>query len=363
MPPASTPPVAFRLRRPYSNDDEFLVGDGHAIFRSGMVLIGAGPRPAGLIVRFELALRDGATLFRGEGKVVVHRAEPEGGKPQGLEIRFTRLDARGKALVDRLIRSREPSLGESDAPPESVSFEVFSGPPSIIPPLHVPPDLIAPASTAHTFELATPLTPPSTSAPSQTGASLEPSAPLPLATSHAFELATPLTPPLALGPLEPLEPLENLAVALPPAEAIAAGRTPSISPPDATPDGTISPFDPGVSEPSLALEGADATVIAAAVEAVPEETTGAGETRTDAPDRAVDPSAPEPELAQESAAPPPPVVAVVTAATGTDGAAAGEAREGLARLRQRTLQEIHMEAAEREAHLQRLRARSAPGRG
>lgn len=144
--------MAFRLRRPYATEDEFLSGDGAAISRSGMVLVGAGVRPVGLIVRFEIALRDGNALFRGEGKVVGHRATDEGGKPPGLEIRFTRLDARGKGLVDRVLREREAHV------PDLVN-------PGSIPPLSIPtsmpaasiPELLVPALDTDSTQIAPPV--------------------------------------------------------------------------------------------------------------------------------------------------------------------------------------------------------------
>lgn len=116
VPPPAAPPPAFRLKRPYASEDEFAEGDGHALSKGGMVLVGAGPRPSGLIVRFEVALRDGVALFRGEGKVVQHRLVADAGGPAGLEIRFTRLDARGKSIVDRVLRARAEALSPSPPP-------------------------------------------------------------------------------------------------------------------------------------------------------------------------------------------------------------------------------------------------------
>lgn len=136
-------PVAFRLRRPYNTEEEFLAGDGHAISRTGMILIGAGPRPSGLIVRFEVALRDGSVIFRGEGKVVVHRAAAQDGRAAGLEIRFSRLDVRGKALVDRVTKGRDPEPPRSPSqgpPPGSMppSASLSASSPASIPPLSMP---------------------------------------------------------------------------------------------------------------------------------------------------------------------------------------------------------------------------------
>ncbi len=109
-------PVAFRLRRPYDSEDEFVAGDGPCIDKGGMTLVGAGPRPSGLVVRFEVALRDGAPLFRGEARVLQHRAMGDGERPAGLEIRFTKLDVQGKAIVGRVLRERAAAFSPSPAP-------------------------------------------------------------------------------------------------------------------------------------------------------------------------------------------------------------------------------------------------------
>ncbi|MCS6898612.1 MAG: hypothetical protein RMJ98_02430 [Myxococcales bacterium] len=147
------PPVAFRLRRPYTNEEEFLAHEGEVVSRTGMTLVGAAYRPSGVIVRFEVALWDGTPLFRGEGKVQGHRTAAEGGKLPGLDIRFLRLDARGKSLIDRILRSRQgrPSGEVPDRlatpipsllPPASVSLPPAS--PSSAPVLLAEPTVPAP---------------------------------------------------------------------------------------------------------------------------------------------------------------------------------------------------------------------------
>jgi hypothetical protein len=105
----SSTSVAFRLKRPYASEDELVAGDAHGIRKSGMLLFGAAPRPVGLIVRFEVALRDGTPVFRGEGKVVAYHpaAPPPSDQPAALQVKFTRLDPRGKAIVDRAVSQNE----------------------------------------------------------------------------------------------------------------------------------------------------------------------------------------------------------------------------------------------------------------
>ena len=169
IPPASTP-VAFRLRRPYASEDEFIAGEGAAVSRTGMTLVGAAYRPSGVIVRFEIALWDGSPLFRGEGKVQGHRAAAEEGKLPGLDIRFSRLDARGKSLVDRILQGREaprsaevpellaPVIPSLSIPPPAPS-SIESPPPTSLPPASLLPVSLPPASLVETTD-ATELAPP-----------------------------------------------------------------------------------------------------------------------------------------------------------------------------------------------------------
>ncbi len=98
-------PIGMRIPRPYATEEEFIQGDGLAIGRMGMILIGAPARPPGIVVRFELLLKGGEPVFRGEGKVVAHRVHANG--RQGLEVRFTRLDKHSKALVEKVLALRK----------------------------------------------------------------------------------------------------------------------------------------------------------------------------------------------------------------------------------------------------------------
>ncbi|HSQ62010.1 MAG TPA: hypothetical protein VLM85_02305 [Polyangiaceae bacterium] len=107
------PPVAIRITRPYQTEDEFLRHERDTISRTGVTLVGAQRRPDGAVLRFEVALASGVPLLRGEGRVVGYR-EPAHGHEGGLSLRFTRLDSKSKALVDRIAampkRSMPPPL-------------------------------------------------------------------------------------------------------------------------------------------------------------------------------------------------------------------------------------------------------------
>jgi hypothetical protein len=116
-------PVAIRITRPYSSADEFLQRELESLTRTTLSLPGAQPRPQGVVLRFEVTLAGGEPLLRGEGRVVAFRPLTPG-QDSGLTLRFTRLDARSKALVDRAVAMREarakPSQRPSGPAPESV---------------------------------------------------------------------------------------------------------------------------------------------------------------------------------------------------------------------------------------------------
>lgn len=101
-PAAST---KFRLVRPYESEQAFIQGDFARIGRTSIVLAGVPSKEPGELVRFEIVLRTGAVVFRGEGPVVAYHA-PGGQKPSGLEVRISRFDARAKAVLDRVHAQR-----------------------------------------------------------------------------------------------------------------------------------------------------------------------------------------------------------------------------------------------------------------
>ncbi len=115
---------AVRVVRPYATEQQFVLEEAFALTASSILLVGAGPRPEGVVLRFEVALENGAILLRGEGRVAGHVQTPLG--VPGLLLRFTRLDPRSKALVDRAtlrsvaaeeVAHAQPLIVESLPPP------------------------------------------------------------------------------------------------------------------------------------------------------------------------------------------------------------------------------------------------------
>jgi hypothetical protein len=157
-------PLAIRITRPYATEDDYLEQELDTLTRASITLIGAQPRPEGAMLRFELVLTSGQVLLRGEGRVTGFKPNAHQGLG-GLSLRFTRLDSRSKALLDKaaaLRDRRRPSLRPASLTPDSpreppVFASVAPSIPSPVPQmegaaarngLHVPPPAEAAVESA-----------------------------------------------------------------------------------------------------------------------------------------------------------------------------------------------------------------------
>jgi hypothetical protein len=84
-----------------------------SLAKTGVILLGVPQRPQGVILRFELALESGDALVRGEGRVVGYREKAHGDLP-GLVLRFTKLDPRSKAFLDRVFADASEPASQRD---------------------------------------------------------------------------------------------------------------------------------------------------------------------------------------------------------------------------------------------------------
>jgi len=96
-------PTPLRVRLPFRSEDEFVDQYGAHVGRDGFFLATRAPKPVGAQLLFDLVLADGSSLLRGEGVVVKSNAS---GERPGMTLRFVRLEAAGKALVERILSSR-----------------------------------------------------------------------------------------------------------------------------------------------------------------------------------------------------------------------------------------------------------------
>ncbi len=156
-------PVAIRITRPYATEQEYLEREFDTLTRTSVILLGAQSRPQGVVLRFEIVLKNGDSMLRGEGRVVGFKEKAYAGEA-GLSLRFTRLDARSKSLVDKAASLRDarvrastslmgmpavvvpvpspsvPEVAESSPAPSSSSVETSrKPPPSPIPSVPPPP--------------------------------------------------------------------------------------------------------------------------------------------------------------------------------------------------------------------------------
>ena len=104
-------PTPLRVRLPFRSEDEFVASYGAHVGRDGFFLATKVPKPVGAALLFDLILADGSSIFRGEGVVV--RSNASGERP-GMTLRFVRLEAAGKALVERIVSGR-PARGSAPA--------------------------------------------------------------------------------------------------------------------------------------------------------------------------------------------------------------------------------------------------------
>jgi hypothetical protein len=143
------PPLAIRVTRPYASEDEYLEQELDMLTRASVTLVGAQPRAEGVVLRFELVLASGHVLLRGEGRVIGFKPNALQGTG-GLSLRFTRIDARSKALIDRAatLRDRRRPSHRPRAPDPGSRPSIVATRPSILPaPVSTDPFPPAPVST------------------------------------------------------------------------------------------------------------------------------------------------------------------------------------------------------------------------
>jgi len=115
-------PIPLRIKLPYGTEAEFIERYGSNVARGGIFVATRSFKPEGTPIGFEFVLSTGARLLRGEA-VVAKTQVDEGGQRAGMTLRFTRLDAASKALIDRVVQWRgeappasPPAAGPSPAP-------------------------------------------------------------------------------------------------------------------------------------------------------------------------------------------------------------------------------------------------------
>ena len=99
----------------FETADEFVDGYGQYFFRGGILLPTRQAREEGDTVMLHLQIANGETVLRAEGTVKQVRTNAEG-RTVGLVLRFTRLDAKSKAIVDRIMEAKRELRASGELP-------------------------------------------------------------------------------------------------------------------------------------------------------------------------------------------------------------------------------------------------------
>jgi len=186
-------PFALRCTLDYPDVDAFVSRYGRNLSGRGIFLPAREPPAVGTAVRFEVTLVSGRSLLRGEG-VVVGRMPLDPVHPEqlhGMALRFLRLDADSRALLDRVAahKAAHPSEFYEPAP------DLFDRP--LAAPVEEPKD----ESSAAPSPVAAPPTPLPTVPPSAVSGPEE---------AELLALRTPPSIPASLAPREAARRLEAL---------------------------------------------------------------------------------------------------------------------------------------------------------
>jgi uncharacterized protein (TIGR02266 family) len=102
------PLVPLRIRLPYSAESEFVARYGSNVSRGGIFIATRSLKSEGTPLAFELLLKTGVVLLRGEAVVAKTQVDSGGGR-SGMTLRFVRLDGPSRAVVERVLAERGAS--------------------------------------------------------------------------------------------------------------------------------------------------------------------------------------------------------------------------------------------------------------
>lgn len=124
-------PVSVRCRLNYPDEETFIRKYASNVSKTGIFAKTRNPRSVGEQIHFEFSLADGTELLRGVGRVAWTRLESPGGPAPGMGIKFSKLDRKGKSLLDRVLaykeNPQEPKDMSRDSQPEAMTEEEYHG--------------------------------------------------------------------------------------------------------------------------------------------------------------------------------------------------------------------------------------------
>lgn len=90
----------------FESVDEFIAGYSQYFFRGGILLPTRHAKPEGTQISMQIEISGGETVLRAEGEVKQVRRN-DLGRPVGMVIRFSRLDARSREIVERVLQHKK----------------------------------------------------------------------------------------------------------------------------------------------------------------------------------------------------------------------------------------------------------------
>lgn len=119
-----------RIKLKYADLTTFMEKYALNVSRGGVFIPTRTPRDVGTLVRFEFLLATGAPVLRGEGQVIwikpFDAEQPR--RAHGMGLRFTRLDAESRVLLDQILTwKREHQEEAGEAQKDDAVFEVTTG--------------------------------------------------------------------------------------------------------------------------------------------------------------------------------------------------------------------------------------------
>jgi uncharacterized protein (TIGR02266 family) len=94
--------AAIRARLKFPSQKAFIEGYAPNISKTGIFIKTPKPKAVGVRIKFEFQIADGTPVLRGIGEVSWNRAEASKGKPPGMGIKFLKLDAKSRQIVEKI---------------------------------------------------------------------------------------------------------------------------------------------------------------------------------------------------------------------------------------------------------------------
>ncbi|MEO8799800.1 MAG: TIGR02266 family protein [Polyangiaceae bacterium] len=130
--------VSLNVRYKSATVDEFIDNHASDVSKGGIFIKTSTPFPQGTLLKFEIRLAGDQSVIAGVGRVVWKRepaiAKPE--SPAGMGVKFIKLDDASRAVIDKLVATREDAghaysselegehaKGETKAPPNAAALK------------------------------------------------------------------------------------------------------------------------------------------------------------------------------------------------------------------------------------------------